>query len=157
MAGRPILRAYLAQVEKVGIQTILNRLAGGESIAAVARAIHTSRQFLSTFLNSTPEGVEALAVAREIAAASGPKSKGSGTHSEMYGWIQDSTRPHLKDWITARLSLTHSGHHGAERASTDHLQALQQLRAERTAAPQHDLTPEPLRLLYTDAATTTSE
>ncbi len=153
MAGRPILRAYLAQVEKVGIQTILNRLADGESITAVARAIHTSRQFLSTFLNSTPEGVEALAIAREIAAATGPKSKGSGTRSEMYGWTQDSTRPHLKDWMAARLSLSHSGHRGGERASTDHLAALQQLRDERAAEPQHQLTPAPTTLPYTPATT----
>jgi hypothetical protein len=47
MAGRPVLRAYLDRVEGVGVQDILNRLAGGESIAAIARTIGTSRPFLS--------------------------------------------------------------------------------------------------------------
>jgi hypothetical protein len=152
MAGRPILRAFLTRVEEVGVQTILNRIADGESIAAIARTMHTSRTLLSTFLNSTPEGVECLGVAREIAAATGPKSKGSGTHSEMYGWVQESTRPHLKDWLSARLSLSHTGPRGGERASANHLEALQQLRAERAAAPQHQVTPAPQGLPYTPAA-----
>lgn len=149
MAGRPILRAYLARVEEVGIKNILNRLADGASIAAVARTIGTSRCFLSTFLNSTVEGVEALAVAREIAAATGRKSKGYGTRSEMYCWAKDSARPQLTDWMAARLSLSHSGHRGGERASTDHLAALQQLRTERNAEPQHQ--PTATTLPYTPA------
>ncbi len=82
-----------------------------------------------------PRAVEAITVAREIEAATGPKSKGSGTRSEMYGYAKDSARPHLKDWITARLSLSHSGPCGADRASAQHLAALQQLRIERAAAP----------------------
>jgi len=130
------------------VQNILNRLADGASIAAVARTIGTSRCFLSTFLNSTPEGVEALAVAREIAAAAGPKSKGYGTRSEMYGWAKDSARPQLTDWMSARLSLSHSGPRGAERASSDHLAALQQLQAERAAAPQHQSTSTTKALPY---------
>lgn len=134
MAGRPILRAYLERVEAAGVQNILNRLAEGESIAAIARTIGTSRSFLSTFLHSTPEGVEAVAVAREIAAETGPKSKGSGTHSEMYGWAKDAALPHLKDWLAARLSFSHRGPRGADRAQADHLAALQQLRTERAAA-----------------------
>jgi hypothetical protein len=149
VAGRPILRAYLDRVEGAGVQNILNRLAGGESIAAIARSIGTSRPFLSTFLNSTPEGVEALALAREIAAANGPKSKGSGTRSGMYGWAKDAARPQLAGWL-ASVSLSHTGPQGAERAQANHLDALKQLRAERTGpqpsvspAPQHQLTTAP--------------
>ena len=134
MAGRPILRAFLTRVEEVGVQAILDRIAGGESIAAIARSMHTSRTLLSTFLNSTPEGVECLAIAREIAVANGPKSKGSGTHSEIYSWAQDAARPHLNNWLTATLSLTHSGSRGGEGASSAHLAALQQLSAERIAS-----------------------
>jgi hypothetical protein len=131
MAGRPILRAYLARVDEVGVQNILNRLADGESIAAVARTIGTSRCFLSTFLNSTPEGVDALAVAREIAAATGPQSKGYGTRSEMYGWAKDAARPQLTGWLAARLSLSHRGPRGGGQARADHLAALRQLQSER--------------------------
>jgi len=148
MAGRPILRAYLALVEKMGIQNILNRLAEGESITAVARTIGTSRCFLSTFLNSTPEGVEALAVARQIAAESRQKS-GYGTRSESYRWAKDAARPHLNDWLTTRLSLTHSGPRGAERASADHMAALRQLRVERATPDQHQLTAAAQGLPYT--------
>ena len=150
MAGRPILRAYLALVEKIGIQTILNRLAEGESITAVARTIGTSRCFLSTFLNATPEGVEALAIARQLAAESRQKS-GCGTRSESYGWAKDAARPHLNDWITTRLSLTHNGPRGAERASANHLAAHQQLQAERATHGQHQLAPTPQGLPFTPA------
>jgi len=151
MAGRPILRAYLEQVENLGVQNILNRISEGDSIAAVARSMGVSRSFLSTFLNSTAEGVECLALARELAAAVSPRSKGSGTHSEVYGWAQTSARPRLNDWMAARLSLSHSGPRGAEKAQSNHLAALQQLHIERLGESQPQPPPKALRLPYTSA------
>jgi hypothetical protein len=149
MAGQPITRTYLARIEAADIAEIYNQVANGKKIAAIAATIGVSRAFLSMYLNSSPESKEALALAREAAAAAAPPSKRCGTGGVMFAYVMEKTLPQVKDWTIARLSLANSGKGSggasADRASANHLAALKQLRDER-AAPgiaQHQLTTEP--------------
>jgi len=137
MPGQPITRSYLEKIEQADISSILNQIAEGYRISEIAPAIGVSRAFLSTYLNSTSIGRESLAVAREIAQ----RARKHGRTSRMCVPIADGKREQVRGWLMARLSLAHSGSGSgsgsggvtAERASRDHLIALQQLRAERAA------------------------
>jgi len=67
MAGRPRTRKMLARIDACGGDALLNRIAGGEPIKAVAESIGVSRQLLSGFLNSE-QNRDGLRAAREQAA-----------------------------------------------------------------------------------------
>ncbi len=155
MAGQPITRTYLARIEAADISEIYNQVAQGKKIAAIAATIGVSRAFLSMFLNSTPESKEALALAREAAAAAAPPSKRCGTGGVMFAYTTEKTLPQVKGWLLARVSLANSGKGSggvsADRAPASHLEALKQLQAEKATAPNPQLTTEPQALPYTGA------
>ena len=68
MAGRPALRKVEAQIRKLGGETyIFERIAAGETIAAVADSLNISRPVLSTWCNQDKRR-DALTHARRIAA-----------------------------------------------------------------------------------------
>ena len=135
MAGKPITRTYLARIEAADISEIFNQVAQGKKIAVIAATIGVSRAFLSLFLNSTPESKEALALAREAAAAAAPPSKRCGTGGVLFSYTTEKTLPQVKDWLLARMALANggkgSGRGAADLAPANHLAALEQLRAER--------------------------
>jgi hypothetical protein len=131
MAGQPITRAFLEKIEREDVSSILNRIADGESIAAIAGTIGVSRAFLSAYMNSTPTGREAVGIAREIAQ----RERKRGRVSRMCGPAAERKREQVQGWVLARLSMTNGngGTASAERASTQHLAALKQLRLEADA------------------------
>jgi hypothetical protein len=156
MAGQPITRSYLERIEQADISRVLDQIAEGYRISEIAPQIGVSRAFLSTHLNSTSIGREALAVARELAQM----KRTHGRTSRMCAPVADGKREQVQGWLMARLSLTHSGA-GSEdggavagRASRNHLAALQQIRLARAEPHQHPITPAPAALPYTQPVTT---
>jgi len=150
MAGQPITRTHLERIEQADIGSILDQLAEGYRISEIAPQLGVSRAFLSTYLNSTTDGREALAVAREIAQ----RARKHGRTSRLCAPLADAKHDQVQGWITARLSPTNrdagSGM-AMGRASNDHLSALQQLRSERANPPPPHVTPEPQEQANTPA------
>ncbi len=96
MAGKPISRAYAALIDKVGISTILDKVANGETMGAIAQSIGVSRWFLSTYLNRDDYVSDALDMCRAQAAqkrlAAHPKGMGG---REARQWVADAPAAHL--------------------------------------------------------------
>lgn len=67
MAGRPKTNVMLARIDALGADSLLARIASGESLKAVSESIGVSRQVLSGFLNSE-QNRDGLRAAREQAA-----------------------------------------------------------------------------------------
>jgi transcriptional regulator with XRE-family HTH domain len=67
MAGQPKTRAMLATINTHGVEALLERIANGETLKAVAESIGVSRQTLGGVLNSD-DNREALRAARKAAA-----------------------------------------------------------------------------------------
>lgn len=70
MAGRPLMRALKAQVERIGgLDVVFDRIAGGETITAIARELGVPRARLSGLLHSKPEWEQRLREAQKAAAS----------------------------------------------------------------------------------------
>ena len=66
MAGQPIKRQMLADIEKSGgFQNILDRVCSGESMTAIARSFGVSRKLLVSTLYKDPKQKELLEGARK--------------------------------------------------------------------------------------------
>ena len=104
MAGKPISRAYAALIEKVGISTILDKVANGETMGSIASGIGVSRWFLSTYLNRDTYVADALNLCRAHAAhkrlAAHPKEMGG---REARQWVADAPAMHLAALKTIRI------------------------------------------------------
>ncbi len=148
MSGQPVTHTYLERLEQADVRKILNQIAEGYRISEIAPEIGVSRAFLSTHLNSTALGRECLAVAREIAQ----RERKRGHTSRWCAPIADQKREQLQSWLAAQLALPNTGGGAAmERASTDHLAALQHLQAERSTPPNPQPAPAAQGLPYTPA------
>jgi len=148
MSGQPITHTYLERIEQADVRDILDQIAEGYRISEIAPQIGVSRAFLSTYLNSTPDGRECLAVAREIAQ----RNRKHGHTSRWCAPIADKKCGELQGWLANRLSLPNTGGAAAmRRAPADHLATMQQLRAERATHDQRPPTPAAQGLPFTPA------
>lgn len=95
MAGRPKTKAALATLDKLGIETICDRLGEGATTAEIAAACGVSRPILSGFLNS-PENRERYARARETRAAN---------HAERIEELANMVEAGTMDTNAARVSI----------------------------------------------------
>ena len=95
MAGKPITKASLALLDKLGIDAICERLAEGATTAAIAKAAGVSRPILSGFLNR-PEHANSYARARETRAAK---------HAERIEELADMVETGGIDTNAARVSI----------------------------------------------------
>jgi hypothetical protein len=64
MAGKPESKRQLALIENLGIDEIARRVAGGETIRAIATDIGVNPNRISTWVNSSDERADALSRAR---------------------------------------------------------------------------------------------
>lgn len=64
MAGKPEAKRQLALIEGLGIDEIVRRVAGGETIRSIAADLGVNPNRISTWVNSSDERAEALSRAR---------------------------------------------------------------------------------------------
>lgn len=141
MAGKPILRKLIADIEAAGGEDALYaRIADGETVLSISRDFGVSRNFLSGHLNHGPERKAKMRAARE-------------THADFLGdeitEIADTATPitaqvaklriDTRRFVAGRLNPeTWSDKQGPLvqiNANTMHLDALRKIRAEDTARP----------------------
>lgn len=95
MAGSPKKKSLKVTVAAIGIGQVLDRIANGETITAMAVALGTSPPMLSALLNC-PEHTEAYARARERRAA---------RHVERIETMADDVELGALDPTAARVSI----------------------------------------------------
>ena len=95
MAGRPKTKAALATLDKLGIETICDKLGEGATTAEIAAACGVSRPILSAFLNA-PENRDRYARARETRAAN---------HAERIEELANMVENGTMDTNAARVSI----------------------------------------------------
>lgn len=64
MAGKPEAKRQLALIEGLGLDEIVRRVAGGETIRSIAADLGVNPNRISTWVNSSDERAEALSRAR---------------------------------------------------------------------------------------------
>lgn len=119
MAGKPLARALTAsiataaQAESVDPLTfICNRIAGGQSLSALARELNAPRSAMSTYANGLPGAKEALRVARaEGAHAMVDEARDllDGVELERDAITVAKAKVELLLWQAARLNQTEFG------------------------------------------------
>ena len=105
MAGRPITKAANAALDKIGIDTILDKLSEGMITKDIAAAAGVSRPILSAYLNR-PEHADAYRRARETRAANHAEKI-----EELAGMVEAGTIEtnaarvsiDARKWIAARM------------------------------------------------------
>jgi len=105
MAGRPITKAANAALDKIGIETILNKIAEGMITKDIAAAAGVSRPILSAYLNRN-EHADAYRRARETRAANHAEKI-----EELAGMVEAGTIEtnaarvsiDARKWIAARM------------------------------------------------------
>lgn len=134
MAARPFRRLILKRVKAMGGWTVvLDRIANGETIGALAKELDCSRNFLGFTMNKDPELRGLLAVAKAEAASA---------YAEQALEIADTVVPDREEIQKAKLKIDqrrwmaeaydHQQFGGAEKGGitmnvqTLHLEALQQ-------------------------------
>lgn len=95
MAGKPKTRAALMALDKLGIDSICEKLSEGMTTAQIAKAAGVSRTVLSGFLNS-PENLDSYTRARETRAAK---------HVERIEELADEVERGTMDTNAARVSI----------------------------------------------------
>ena len=108
MAGRPITKAANAALDKIGIDTILDKLSEGMITKDIAAAAGVSRPILSAYLNR-PEHSDAYRRARETRAANHAEKI-----EELAGMVENGSIDtnaarvsiDARKWIAARMDPT---------------------------------------------------
>ena len=95
MAGRPVTKAALEKLSKLGMESIAEKLGEGATTAEIAAACGVSRPILSKFLNS-PENRDRYAQARETRAAN---------HAERIEELANMVEAGTMDTNAARVSI----------------------------------------------------
>ena len=95
MAGKPVTRAALEKLGKLGIDTICEKLSEGATTLEIATACGVSRPILSKFLN-LPEHRDVYARARETRASN---------HAERIEELANMVEAGTMDTNAARVSI----------------------------------------------------
>ena len=107
MAGRAIRTKMIKAIENAGgDEALLELIASGRSIAALAEDIGTTRPMLSTYLNRDADAVERLARARETAAHTYAEEAVTISDQAVQG-VDDKVaklRASTRQWLASRLN-----------------------------------------------------
>lgn len=105
MAGQPKTRMALANLDKIGIDNILERLGEGATTQQIADACGVSRPILSKFLN-LPQHRDSYALARETRAANHAERIEELATMVEAGTIEPNTARvsiDARKWIASRM------------------------------------------------------
>lgn len=141
MAGKPMRAQLIADIEVMGGEdAIYSRIADGETIADVARALKVSRNFLSQHLNRDDAHRARTRSARETAADALGDEIVSIADAATPGTVNVAKcRIDARRFVAARLNPDAWGEKTAPliqiNANDMHLSALRKIRAEDTSPP----------------------
>ena len=105
MSGRPVRRRFLAEVTHEGGWTaILERIANGETIAAIARPFNVSRSFFARLLHEDRDRHELVRQARKAAAETVTEETVDSANSTRNEREQANRHSEFRTWLASQAA-----------------------------------------------------